>query len=178
MDVIVIYTDGSHFKHVKNGFIGYGAYCKYKNVEYQLSGECNDELLKRCGIAPGTKISNPTAEFLAFAVVLSELSRASVQNVPRASVQNVPRASENFKDYTLLFKIDYEGVGKWMRGEWKCKEIYIKKIKAVCDALISKYNFNVQIEYVPGHSNVYGNEMADKLAKNTESFSNFNQFKL
>lgn len=158
---IIIYTDGSHKKHSKFNYIGFGAYCKYNDVKYELSGTCNKTLLKTYNISENAKISNPTAEFIGFAEVLHQLSKVLTST-----------------SITLCFKIDYEGVKKWMSGEWKCKKTYIKKIKKKCDDIINKVGFNIEIDYVPAHSNDYGNDKADELAKNEEIFSNFNEFKL
>ena len=57
---IVIYTDGSHFKHVRTDVptrVGFGGYCEYDNSTYTLSGVCDEECLKRYNISPKTKIS-------------------------------------------------------------------------------------------------------------------------
>jgi ribonuclease HI len=80
------------------------------------------------------------------------------------------------KGKLIVFKIDYEGVGKWMSGSWKTKQPYIKSIKAYCDRIIGLNEFKVRIDKVDGHSNNFGNDKADLLAKNTQTFSNFDKF--
>jgi ribonuclease HI len=69
--------------------------------------------------------------------------------------------------------MDYEGVGNWMDGSWKCKEEYIKKIKANIDYYLSKIKTNIVIKHVPGHSNIYGNDRADELAKSEIPINTF-----
>lgn len=151
---IEIFTDGSHFKH-GDGYLGIGVFCIYDNKEYKLSKNCDENLLKEYGITE-TNVSNPTGEFVAFAETLKLLR----------SVKN---------NYVFVFKIDYEGVGKWMNNEWKCKKPYIKKIKEKCDAYLKEINGKVEIEHVKGHSKIYGNEQADKLAKCREEIDTISE---
>ncbi len=58
---------------------------------------------------------------------------------------------------------DYEGIGKWARGEWKTNQTCTRQYKEYCDKMIKK----IELEFikVPAHSGVKYNEMADKLAK-------------
>lgn len=58
---------------------------------------------------------------------------------------------------------DYEGIGKWARGEWKTNQTSTKQYKEYCDKMAKK----IELEFikVPAHSGVKYNEMADKLAK-------------
>lgn len=59
---------------------------------------------------------------------------------------------------------DYEGLSKWITGEWKAKanasQMFVELFKA-------KFEGFIQVEFVkvPGHSNVAYNERADELAK-------------
>ncbi|MBE7021521.1 MAG: reverse transcriptase-like protein [Ruminococcaceae bacterium] len=58
---------------------------------------------------------------------------------------------------------DYEGIGKWARGEWKTNLNCTASYKAYCEKMSKK----IELEFikVPAHSGVEYNEMADKLAK-------------
>ena len=58
---------------------------------------------------------------------------------------------------------DYEGIGKWARGEWKTNQTSTKQYKEYCEKTAKK----IELEFikVPAHSGVKYNEMADKLAK-------------
>jgi len=144
-----IYTDGSHFKNnTQYNTPRYGAYCKYNNVEYIMSGICDSEL---CAYyeCENTKISNPTAEFIAFAEVL----------------RCFKETNKDLSHITLNFYIDYEGIHKWMSNQWRTKQSYTTAIKNKCDVFIAECGVKVNIEWVRGHSGNHGNTMADTLAK-------------
>lgn len=149
-----IYTDGSHIKG--GGYIGYGAYCEYKSVKYYLSGNIDDKILSDYGIT-NTVVSNPTAEFLAFAEVIKIISSINVK---------------------ITFFIDYIGVSNWMSGKWKTKASYIKKIKDVTNDIIKKNNLSVDVKHVPGHSGNYGNDQADLMAKSETNINTFGELVL
>jgi len=154
MNKIEIFSDGSHFKHY-DGYLGIGVFCSYLGKEYKLSKHCDKDLLKEYGIKE-TKVSNPTAEFLAFVETLKLLR----------NVKN---------EYIFVFKIDYEGVRKWMNNEWKCKQPYIKKIKEKCDEYLKEIKSEIIFEDVKGHSKIYGNEQADKLAKSRQKIDTLSE---
>lgn len=156
-EIIEIYTDGSHSKHEENGYLGFGAYCSHFGCEYEYSETCTSELLEKYGIDPKTKISNCTMEFLAFAEFLEMLYNLK----------------KDLSKYTFIFKIDYVGVSNWVSGDWKAKEIHIKKIKERCQFLMENIKTSIKIDHIDGHSGNYGNDRADVLAK---SHNNINTF--
>lgn len=55
---------------------------------------------------------------------------------------------------------DYEGVGKWARGEWKAKS----PCSLGYSAALRQLNRNVKFTWVKGHNGHEMNELADKLA--------------
>lgn len=59
---------------------------------------------------------------------------------------------------------DYEGLSKWLAGEWKTKSNVAKMYKSVYD---SKYADLLQVEFkkIEGHSNNKYNDKADELAR-------------
>jgi len=153
-----IYTDGSHQKHVSGGYIGYGAWCKYLDTEYSLSGSLDKFTLLEYNIDEKEIVSNPTSEFVAFAEVLNRFRKLQTK-------------------IKITFWIDYIGVSKWMSGEWKAKKDYIQKIKTRCKQHLEDISLNskseIEIKYVPGHQGIKGNEMADKLAKSNQTIDDF-----
>ena len=152
-----IYTDGSHKKNGGNNYIGIGAYCQYADEVYDLSMECNEEMLKIYKIENDT-ISNCTAEFLAFATILSILQK-----------YNIP------KTINIIFHIDYIGVKNWMDGTWKCNKLYIKKIYEKCKIYMSNIRCSINIKHVKGHSISHGNNMADLRATDEKEYNNFDE---
>lgn len=150
---IDVYTDGSH-QRAKN-YLGFGIYCKYNDVEYSLSQQCDKILLKTYDITEES-CSNPTAEYASFAEALKIFAKVKFH-----------------KDSTLTFYADYIGVKNWTQGIWKAKKSYIIKVRDVCLQLIKDIGCNIKIVHIPGHSGNYGNDKADKLAGNVTNFSNF-----
>ena len=143
---IHIYTDGSHQK--LTNYIGIGSYCKYKDVEYSLSLECNDNMLKTYNI-DCQSYSNPTCELLGFSETLKLF-------------QNV-----KFKEpTTLVFHIDYIGVKCWIEGIWKANEHYIKTIRDYCLDLIKILDCKVIIHHIKGHSGIEQNDKRSFLGFN------------
>ena len=151
--IINIYTDGSHQPY-NNNYLGAGAYCNYKENEYELSITCDKEYLTKYKIKEAG-CSNPTAEFFGFAEVL--------------------RYFVGVSGYSIHFHIDYEGVDNWMNGSWNCKKTYIKKIKEYCKEILTRIKCDVHIFHIDGHSGNKGNDRADILAKSPDVHSNFQE---
>lgn len=147
---IEIYTDGSHIKGTN--LLGWGAYSNINGVEHKLAGQINSQKLREYDIHE--KVSNPTAEFIAFVSVLEKLETLSFKK-------------------KVIFKIDYDGVGNWMNGTWKATKSYIRKLRDRAQFLIDKMGLDYVIEHVPGHSGIKGNEMADQLAKSRRMIDEF-----
>lgn len=64
---------------------------------------------------------------------------------------------------SVEIRYDYEGVEKWVIGAWKSKTELTQKYAEA----MRRWSAQIQISFtkVAAHSNVYFNEMADKLAK-------------
>ena len=65
------------------------------------------------------------------------------------------------KDITICY--DYEGVEKWITGEFKCKKDLSKDYKEYMSRAVNR--INITFTHIEGHSGVDGNEIADLLAK-------------
>lgn len=65
---------------------------------------------------------------------------------------------------TLTIFHDYEGLSKWVTGEWMCRKHetmnYAKKVKKFVEG-----GLKVVFEHVKGHSGNKLNDLADELAK-------------
>lgn len=151
-----LYTDGSHFKGIGSGRLGIGGILvdPKKNQDLDSFGlEINREYLRIH--YDTTDCSNPTMELLAALVGIREYKKYL----------------GNPSDKLIVFA-DYEGVSKWMGGQWKTGKPYIARIYQEIKEEIS--GFNVSFQWIPGHQKVvsleetpdaYWNNRVDKLAK-------------
>ena len=63
----------------------------------------------------------------------------------------------------LIIYYDYIGIGKWLDNSWSCNNNLTKEFKNYI--LNIKKKINLRFIKIKAHSNVFGNEEADKLAK-------------
>ena len=65
---------------------------------------------------------------------------------------------------SLKIFYDYDGVEKWVNGEWKCTK---RATAAYRDAILSiiKCGIKITFQHVRGHAGILENEEADRLAK-------------
>lgn len=71
-------------------------------------------------------------------------------------------AEKERKSITIFH--DYEGVAKWVNGEWKAKKPETKKYRDAMADLMKR--IEIKFVKVPAHAGVHFNELADRLAKN------------
>lgn len=154
-NTVNIYTDGSHQR--SRNYLGIGAFCSYKRKEYSLSLKCDGDMLNMYDIDE-TNCSNPTAELLGFAEVLKVLKDLKVKPT-----------------FNIVFHIDYIGVKCWIEGTWQARETYIIKIRDECLKLMKQIGCQIRVNHIRGHTGIYGNERADKLAGDLNSFNNFHE---
>lgn len=128
---ITAYTDGSF--NVKNNTVGYAAILTTDNgTEKVITGSITD---------PGlTSLRNVAGELQA---VLEAIKTAEAANA----------------DIAIYY--DYEGIEKWVTGDWKAKKAFTQEYR---DAVRSA-SVKVEFHKVAAHTGVEYNERADKLAK-------------
>jgi ribonuclease HI len=69
---------------------------------------------------------------------------------------------------------DYIGLSKWVTGEWQTTKEYTKMY---ADFMSPFYTLGIiDFEWVKGHTNVLGNEIADKLARESVVYNRFWQY--
>lgn len=133
---IDVYVDGSYQSSTNS--IGYG-------IVFILS---NTFMLKDCGRIPTKETSTRNVFGEIYAVI-------------RAIQMAVANDIENIRVH-----YDYEGLEKWITGEWKSKvpisKYYIEYFNQ--QVLIDK-KVNVIFKKVSAHSGNFGNDIADELAK-------------
>lgn len=79
------------------------------------------------------------------------------------AINSLDWAISNSYDKIRIYH-DYEGLSKWIRGEWKANSDIAKTLIAIYQ---SKFDgiIDVEFEKVKGHSNNTYNDKADELAK-------------
>lgn len=128
---ITAYTDGSY--NVKTGIAGYAAIIITNDKEETLSGNITNP--------EPTSMRNVAGELQA---VLSVIEYAQQKGIKKA-----------------VICYDYEGIEKWVTGEWKAKKKFTQKYR---DAVRGSF-VKVEFHKVAAHTGVKYNEHVDKLAK-------------
>lgn len=74
---------------------------------------------------------------------------------------------------------DYEGIGKWLTGEWKARKPGTQWYLRACEEILnSKPNLFLEPIWVKGHAGNYGNSKADLIASYTECYANANNIEI
>jgi ribonuclease HI len=149
---VEIFTDGSHFK--TTGRLGCGGVMLISgNLVDEFSLELTPKYLKE--IIKTSDVSNPTTEMMG---VLQALRKF-----------NIPKNAKEVIVYT-----DYEGVGKWLKNEWKINKPYIKILYSLINKEIESKKLKgiIDFRWVKGHQpksimdpKAKWNNYVDKLAK-------------
>ena len=134
---IHIYTDGSAFKGTMNA--GYGA-------RVQFPDQTREELFESCG----AHSSNYEAEARAIEASLHHISNIFTEKVkPRNNI--------------VIFS-DAKSVLEALGNE-DLKDMTIRKLSRNISNVITAHTIDITLQWIPGHTNIPGNEQADKLAK-------------
>lgn len=137
---LIIYTDGS-FIDGDNPSYSYGAVLIHPNgEELEMSERCNHPVF--------LPLRNVGGELLG---VINSVYKA---------------VTLGYKEIDLFY--DYEGIEKWVLGEWKRKNDVTKEYASKMNILIKEYGINIHFHKVKAHSGDLYNERVDKLAKNAQ----------
>ena len=132
-----IYTDGSAFRATK--FAGYGVFVRYPDEsEETLSDSC------------GNNCSNYEAELMAIT----------------ASVELLHQEFELRKRKPcdlVIFSDSSSALDALKTPPFQHPEV--EKTARAIHNLLTSYNIKVTLQWIPGHNDIFGNEKADKLAK-------------
>lgn len=71
------------------------------------------------------------------------------------------KLAEQFMPDELIIRYDYEGIGKWPKGEWKAKNRYVQEYVGFMNR---PRPFSISYEHVKAHSGDTYNEMVDDMA--------------
>ena len=134
---IHIYTDGSAFKGTMNA--GYGARVQYPD-------QTREELFESCG----AHASNYEAEATAI--------EASLQHISNIFKQKVKQ-----RNNIIIFS-DAKSVLEALRNE-DLNDMTIRRLSRTISDFIAAHTVDITLQWIPGHTNIPGNEQADKLAK-------------
>lgn len=76
-------------------------------------------------------------------------------------------ANENkgIESYEALLTYDYEGLGRWLHGEWKIKKPVVRWcINSIKQRLAMCPNLKLKTQWVRGHRGIRFNELADGVS--------------
>lgn len=135
---VTVYVDGS-FSVVNNkGIYGGGIVLLLDGLENPLYHKCAGD---DTNIA---RLRNVAGELMATITVLGILT-------------NIPDCDE------LEICYDYEGIEKWVTGEWQAKKLFTQAYRKVMLEAMDKYK--ITFRKISAHTGEEFNEKADKLAK-------------
>lgn len=125
------YVDGSY--NAKTNTYGYGVVLMYKKDKFTFNGSGNNK--------DTAKIRNVAGELLG---AMSAIKKA-----------------KDIGAKEVIICHDYEGISKWVTGEWGAKNKYTKGYRNY----VKNCGIKIRFQKIKAHSGEQFNELADKLAK-------------
>ena len=144
---IVAYTDGSFMQGTKGEQItGFGVVTLIDDDEFPILGTSTDKNL--------LESRNVSGELLGVIELIKMVKEGCLDS------NGVP----NYNDVELHIYYDYEGVEKWITGEWRAKKALTQHYR---DEVRSALNDGLKVNWhkVRAHTGIALNERADALAK-------------
>lgn len=120
--------------NTRNGLAGYGVYLIVGSESLEMSGSV-------------TKFDNSSRN------VVGETTAAII-----AVQEAIARGCTD-----VIIRYDYEGVEKWITGEWTCRKPISKQYRDKMYELMKR--IGITFEHVKAHSGDENNNRADRLAK-------------
>ena len=155
-DRIIVYTDGSCFNNGRKGALaGIGAYFP-SNIKYNISEPLSGKQTNQC------------AELTAILTTLKKIA-----STPELSTKKVLIKTDSEYSINVITK----WIPSWRAKNWSKKNgnqisnlnLIVKLDQEIQNMRKRVGNGSLKLEHVYGHSNDFGNDMADKLAKNGAS---------
>ena len=133
------YTDGSSTSASNSG----------AGVFIKIPGSVNNSISLPCG----SNCNNYQAEVLAISASLEHLQERMRTDLSTSDI--------------VLFS-DSQSALEALRDPLSCTKDLLS-ILQIADSMQREFNISITMQWVPGHSDIYGNEMADSLAKEAAS---------
>lgn len=102
----------------------------------------------------------------------SEPDWAKMRNVAGEILGAMKAIELAFKTGMLVLTIyhDYEGIGAWPEGRWRCNNPITQQYADYVNQMIAN-GMKITFHHVKGHSGVRENELADRLAREAVGLS-------